>query len=269
MKTVLLAVLALQTGCAAVAHETALPASPGTASAALSPTAERAGAADTASLAVEPSFATAGGHLTMKWPGDPSPVTTLWAVADAPFRWTRVTTLSNGGYAVVLRQSDTILLGALDAQRMPLGGLATVPARHVIGAPSVVAGNDVAIVAWAQGETTGCTSLMGTAFTPGETPEPVRRIPGTECTEERSARAPVLKQANDGRFVLAFTEIGVWSSQAVAMLIDARKQSVDGRVLLKKVGPASELVDAHELAERAVHDGRTAPREGFESTAMR
>jgi hypothetical protein len=202
MKTFLLALLAFHTGCAAVASEGPSPTAPASASQNAPASAELARSTEAAANPEEPPFAVPGGY-----------------------RWSRVASLPSGGHAVVLRQRDSLLVGTLDAQGRPIGELATIPARHVIGAPSVAANHDVAIVAWAQGETTGCTSLMATTFTPGEAPGPVQRIPGTECTEERSARAPVLKQSGDGRFVLAFTEIGVWSTQAVAMMVDARKQN--------------------------------------------
>jgi hypothetical protein len=198
MKTLLVALVALHTGCAAVSTEAATPVSPVSAWQSTSAAAELARSTEAASTPAQPSFAAA---------------------------WTQIASLPSGGYAVVLKQRDALLLATVDAAGVPVGNLASIPARHVIGAPSVAASHDVVMVAWSQGETTGCTSLMATTFTPGEAPGAAQRIPGTECTEERSARAPVLKLSPDGRFVLAFTEIGVWSSQAVAMMVDARKQN--------------------------------------------
>jgi hypothetical protein len=234
MKTYVLSLLLLSTGCSTIASGTQ-PADPSSthsnaASASELPRqlADLGGAAKQA----EPTFDVVGGHLTMSDPGDSSKMRQLWPIAKSPLLWTRFVSYAGGGYAVVLRQRDAILVGTLDAERNPLAELARIPARHVIGAPAVAASGDVAFVAWAQGESTGCTSLVGTTFGPGERPGPAHLISGTECSEDRSARAPVLSSTPEGGFVLAFTEIGVWSSQAVAMHIHpAHKTGLDAAAM--------------------------------------
>jgi len=188
MKTLLLALVLVHTGCAAVATETETPV---------------------------------------------NPVSAQVSAPQASASATQLAALSNGGYAVAVRQRDAILVGTLDQDRKPLGALARIPARHVIGTPTVAANGEVAMVTWAQGETSGCTSLVGVTFAPGELPGPAHRIAGTECTEERSARAPVLSSTPEGQFLLAFTEIGVWSSQPVAMVLKPARSGD----LISRLGP--------------------------------
>ena len=72
---------------------------------------------------------------------------------------------------------------------------------------------------------------------PGERPGPVHHMAGTECTVERSARAPKLSRTAEGGFLLAFTEIGVWSSQAVTMSFDARHQGIGGGDVISRLTP--------------------------------
>jgi hypothetical protein len=189
MKTLLLLpLLLMHVGCAALGSETQQVAAP--------PSAHRNESSE---------------------PGHPA---AIGAATEAePASWTRSVSLGGGGYAVVRRQRDAILVGTLDADRRPLGELVRIPARHVIGTPALAASGEVAIVIWAQGESTGCTSLVGATFAPGEGAGPVHRIRGTECNEDRSARAPILSSNAEGQFVLAFTEIGAWSSQPVAMAL--------------------------------------------------
>jgi hypothetical protein len=221
MKTFLLLALAvMHTGCAAVASETQSPVNPSSAPVGATSAVELPRQLADASSAkqTEPGFAVVGGRLMMSELRGASPAVPLWPIAESPISWTRFVSYGERGYAVVLRQRQAILVGSLDADRRPVGELTRIPVRHVIGDPAVATSGDVAFVTWAQGEGT-CTSLVGIAFAAGEHPGSVQHISGTECTDERSARTPVLSAAPEGGFVLAFTEIGVWSSQPAAMKI--------------------------------------------------
>src|SRR5258708_4332609 len=239
MKTLLLALLLTHTGCATIASETQRPADPSRApgDGPIGYELPRQPASIGTVKEAEPAFAVVGGHLMMNDQGVSSQPKSLWPIAEAPLLWTRFVSYGGSGYAVVLRQHDAILVGTLDPDRNPLAELARIQARQVMGLPAVAASGEVAIVMWAQGESSGCTSLVGALVAPGERPGPVHHMAGTECTVERSARAPKLSRTAEGGFLLAFTEIGVWSSQPAPMSFDAPHQGLGGGDVLSPLTP--------------------------------
>jgi len=123
------------------------------------------------------------------------------------------------GYAVARRERDAIAIWAEGADGNPIGDLTRIHARHVIGDVTLAVSGESALVVWAQGEPAGCTSLFGLVWRLGEPPTEARRL-AAPCTEERSARSPSAIDAGKGRFVVVYTDLGVWSSSRVSMTVD-------------------------------------------------
>jgi hypothetical protein len=122
------------------------------------------------------------------------------------------------GYAVARREKDAIAIWTEGPDGSPLGEPTRIRARHVIGDVSVAVSGESALVAWAQGEPTGCTSLFGVVWRSGESPSEVRRL-AAPCNEEKSARSPNAVGAKDGQFVVLYTDLGVWSSSLASVTV--------------------------------------------------
>jgi hypothetical protein len=124
------------------------------------------------------------------------------------------------GHVLAKKEPGAIVLWV----ESPDGGRPTeaarISARHVIGELALAVNGDQALVAWAQGEPAGCTSLFGFVWRLGESPQEVRRI-GPRCDEETSARSPLAAASSDGGFVITFVELGVWSSSRARLAIDS------------------------------------------------
>jgi hypothetical protein len=126
---------------------------------------------------------------------------------------------ARSAFALARREAGTIAVWAEAADGTLNASVARVQARHVIGDVSIAASGDRVLVVWAQGEPTGCTSLFGFTWRVGEAALEPRRI-GEKCNEESSARSPTAVAAEAGRFVVVFTELGVWSSRRESMMVD-------------------------------------------------
>jgi hypothetical protein len=129
------------------------------------------------------------------------------------------------GYAVARREKNAIAIWAEGSDGNQLGDTTRVAARHVIGDVSLAVSGDSALVVWAQGEPSGCTSLFGLVWRLGESPSEARRL-ASPCTEENSARAPRAVGADNGRFVVLYTDLGVWSSSLVSLTVDQNAQRI-------------------------------------------
>jgi hypothetical protein len=209
-------------------------------------------------VAAEPPFVLGVAHGKLIWaPSRTSTPIPLWPLeSDVPIDALRAVALpAHGGYALVFRQGASLYLGALKADKSTLGDLVRVSGLGPqIGAPTIAAGTDHVLVAWADRRSpTEPWSIRSLKWHPGKAPGEPAPFFIPNVPEGAAVMSPALTSLKGGRFVLAWTE-GAGALHVVrALALDASEKPMGTPVTVSADG-----VNAGEGMPVFTPDGRGA-----------
>jgi hypothetical protein len=149
---------------------------------------------------------------------------TIWALeSDTPVEALRAVALEDGGDAVAFRQGTAIYLGAIHADKTPMGQLSQVPGLGPqIGSPALAVSGNTVMVVWAdRAAASDPWMLRLLRWQPGEAPGAPRAfaIPPGGLGEQ--AMSPGIAGVLGARFLLSWTEGPVASHQVRAQTLAA------------------------------------------------
>ncbi len=209
-------------------------------------------------VAADPPFVVGFMGGAVVWaPSSASAATPLWpAVGDGTVDAMRVIPLMNhAGFALAFRQGSSIFLGGLHEDKTPNGELVRVAGLGPqIGAPTLAAAPDHALVAWADRAGPSVPWAIrwvpwrpGTEL-PAPTPFPVPTGGGAAF-----AMSPALTSISGGRLVMAWTE-------GVGARHDVRTQAFDSsdHPIGTALTVSAEGVNAGQGVPALTEDGRGA-----------
>jgi hypothetical protein len=159
------------------------------------------------------------------------------------------------GYAVAFRQGTSIFLGALKADKTPMGDLTRIGGLGPqIGAPAMAAGKDHVVLAWSDRPATNAPwQIRWLSWRPGTEVGPALPFLVPPGGAGGQAMSPSLLSLAGGSFVMAWTE-GLGNRHEVrAQAIDATDQPVGTALTV-----SAEGVNAGQGIPALTPDGRGA-----------